>query len=225
MVRLILFDLDGTLIRTGTDYELARDRIKKFFNDLGLQDDFDFKPVLPKIREAARLVSSDKEEQNTLVSQALGFINQVEDQATKESTLLKGVKATLAFFSQQEVLVGIFSRTSLSAIESELEKFGLGKFAIIVGRETVPNVKPSPDGLLWALEKLKIKKEEVWVVGDFIYDMQAAASVGVLGIGVLTGVSSREELKGSGAAEVLNSVADLRNLYEKLGPDNRDPSL
>ncbi len=225
MVRLILFDLDGTLIRTGTDYELARDRIRKLFRDRGLQDDFDFKPVLPKIREAARLVSSDKEEQNTLVYQALGFINQVEDQATKESNLLKGVKETLAFFSRKEVLVGIFSRTSLSAIENELEKFGLGKFAIIVSRETVTNVKPSPDGILWALEKLKIKKEEVWVVGDFIYDMQAAVKACVLGIGVLTGVSSREELEGSGAAEVLNSVADLQNLYEELGSDNSDPRL
>lgn len=225
MVRLILFDLDGTLIVTGTDYELARNRIKALFKAQGLRDDFYFKPVLPKIREAARQVSSDREKQNNLISQALGFINQVEDQATKGSTLLKGVKETLAFFNQQKVLVGIFSRTSLSAIESEIEKFGLGKFAIIVDRETVPNVKPSPDGIFLAMERLKIKKEEVWVVGDFIYDMQAAASAGVLGLGVLTGVSSREELEDSGAAEVLNSVADLKNLYEKLGPDNRDSRL
>ena len=167
MVRLILFDLDGTLIITGTDYELARSKIKALFKSRGLPDDFDFKPVLPKISEAARQVSNDKEEQKTLISQALGFINQVEDQATSRSTLLEGVKETITFFSQQKVLIGIFSRTSVSAIEAEIKKFRLGNLAITIGRESVLFPKPAPDGILLAIEKLKVKKEEVWVVGDF----------------------------------------------------------
>jgi phosphoglycolate phosphatase-like HAD superfamily hydrolase len=48
------------------------------------------------------------------------------------------------------------------------------------------------------------------MIGDSSWDVQAAARAGVRTIAVMTGGFSREELCQAGAAEVYESVAELR---------------
>jgi phosphoglycolate phosphatase len=70
-------------------------------------------------------------------------------------------------------------------------------------------------GELWATgkaESLKLHGAAVYV-GDHIGDMRGAAAAGALGVGVVTGPCSRDELTEAGAAVVLE---DLREFPEWL---------
>lgn len=49
----------------------------------------------------------------------------------------------------------------------------------------------------------------VVIVGDTAYDMDAAAAVGAVGVGVLTGSADEAALREAGASHVIPSVADL----------------
>lgn len=79
----------------------------------------------------------------------------------------------------------------------------------------VEETKPEPDLVETVLEKAGTK--EAVMVGDSIYDVEAAKRAGIPPIGVISGGYSESELRAAGAADVLESVADLRERPELIG--------
>ncbi len=73
----------------------------------------------------------------------------------------------------------------------------------------VERTKPHPDLVHAALEKADGDGPAV-MVGDSTWDVKAAKAAGVPTLAVLTGGFSEEELREAGAAEVVKSVAALR---------------
>ena len=72
----------------------------------------------------------------------------------------------------------------------------------------VEATKPAPDLVHAALEK--IGAEEGVMIGDTPWDVKAAKAAGVETIAVLTGGFAEAELREAGAAEVFESIAELR---------------
>lgn len=73
----------------------------------------------------------------------------------------------------------------------------------------VERTKPHPDLVQVALEKADGDGPAV-MVGDSTWDVKAAKAAGIPILAVLTGGFSEEELREAGAAEVIKSVAALR---------------
>ena len=69
-----------------------------------------------------------------------------------------------------------------------------GSGSITIGGEDVKKAKPSPQGLLKALRCLHRKKKDTLYIGDSIIDAQTALLAGVDFVGVLNGMTTREEL-------------------------------
>ncbi len=59
--------------------------------------------------------------------------------------------------------------------------------------------KPAPDLFLTAAERLGVRPEDIYVVGDSVSDLLGAQRARALGIGVLSGGYSRQELEVAGA--------------------------
>lgn len=74
----------------------------------------------------------------------------------------------------------------------------------------VESTKPAPDLVHAALQKLDAEASEAVMIGDTPYDAEAARRAGVPTLAVLTGGFSEQELRDAGAAEVYESVAELR---------------
>ncbi|MFF2245067.1 HAD family hydrolase [Arthrobacter sp. NPDC058130] len=74
--------------------------------------------------------------------------------------------------------------------------------------------KPSPDILLACLEKLGLSPSDVVFVGDAVWDVKAAAAIGVPCIALTCGGISEAELRDAGAAEVYDNP---RHLLGNLG--------
>ena len=73
----------------------------------------------------------------------------------------------------------------------------------------VERTKPYPDLVHAALEKVGREGPAV-MVGDSTWDVQAAEAAGIPTLAVLTGGFSEEELREAGAAEVFESIGELR---------------
>ncbi|HEX2359830.1 MAG TPA: HAD family hydrolase [Solirubrobacterales bacterium] len=78
----------------------------------------------------------------------------------------------------------------------------------------VEQTKPEPDLVEAALDKAGTR--EAVLVGDSVWDVEAAKRAGVETVAVLTGGYSEDELRDAGARDVFESIAVLRERPEVL---------
>jgi len=113
--------------------------------------------------------------------------------------------------------LGLFTVNSKISTNYILKTFRLQSFFdAVVTRDSVPTVKPNPIHLETVLKALKVKPEEVIVVGDSVWDIKSAQELHVFAVGATSGVSSPEELARAGANCLISSPTDLITLIEKL---------
>ena len=67
-------------------------------------------------------------------------------------------------------------------------------FDVLIGRENVTFPKPNPEPIEKALYQLPKVTSGVWMVGDTCMDMEAASSANIESIGVLCGYGKEEDL-------------------------------
>jgi HAD superfamily hydrolase (TIGR01509 family) len=73
----------------------------------------------------------------------------------------------------------------------------------------VDHTKPAPDLVQAALEVADAEGDAAVMVGDSIWDVEAAGRAGIPAIGVLTGGFAESELRDAGAAAVYESVREV----------------
>ncbi len=81
--------------------------------------------------------------------------------------------------------------------------------------EDVEETKPEPDIVKAAMELIDGEKPVV-LVGDSIWDFEAAAGAGIHSVGVLTGGFSEEELREAGAERVYRNLRQLLDDLDDL---------
>jgi HAD superfamily hydrolase (TIGR01509 family) len=77
----------------------------------------------------------------------------------------------------------------------------------------VKATKPEPDLVVAAIEKAG--GGDAVMVGDTVWDVEAARRAGIETIGVLTGGYAESELRGAGAVCVFESIHDLRDRLDE----------
>lgn len=106
--------------------------------------------------------------------------------------------------------LAIVSTKMASVIRQTLERYDMTSwFEVIVGGEDVTQHKPDPTGLLCAMERLGVSKEETLYFGDNIIDAQTAVNAGVDYVGTLTGVHTRAELEAYPHVAVVQHLEHL----------------
>ena len=82
-------------------------------------------------------------------------------------------------------------------------------FDIIIGGEDVTEHKPSPQGLLMAIEQLQVEISDVLYIGDSTVDAEAAQHAKVDFAGVLHGMTTKEELLPFPHSLIMNDLTEL----------------
>jgi HAD superfamily hydrolase (TIGR01509 family) len=105
----------------------------------------------------------------------------------------------------------VTARPALESLDLDLER------TPIVTRDEVRHAKPDPDLFVTAAARLGIGVETATVVGDSIWDMLAAQRARALGVGLLSGGYSEDELERAGAYRVYEDPADLLKHIDEVG--------
>lgn len=118
---------------------------------------------------------------------------------------LKGLKA-------KGTRIGIISTKYRFRILSFLEAYLTEDFFdIIVGGEDVDAPKPSPEGVLFALNQLGSTPQETLYIGDSTVDAETAQNAGVDFAGVLNGMTTADELGIYPHRIIMQNLEELLN--------------
>ena len=209
MLKAVIFDFDYTLgdstngIALSINYALEQlhyptrsiDEIKKTIG-LSLKETYFKLASSNNIQEAEQFARLFKEK---------------ADQVMVDNTrLYEGVKETLGSLREKGFKLAIVTTKYHYRIEQILSKFGASDLIdLIVGAEDVKVEKPSPEGLLWAIEQLQVNAEEVLYVGDSIVDAMTAQNANVKFAATLTGTTTRDEFRKYRSVFTGNCVVDI----------------
>jgi phosphoglycolate phosphatase len=122
--------------------------------------------------------------------------------------VLPGAREALDILHHSGIRLALVSQKLRHLIEDVLEREGM-KFEVVLGGQDVPDFKPDPSGLLLAMERLGVGADDALYVGDTTIDAEAAANADLRFVGVLTGVTTREEFEPYDRLTLLDSVGLL----------------
>ncbi|MCM2563216.1 HAD-IA family hydrolase [Lutimaribacter sp. EGI FJ00015] len=218
-LRLVLFDVDGTLVDSQGDIVAS---MTAAFGALG-------HPVPP--RDAVLgIVGLSLPEAMARLAPGLGpdihaqMVAAYKDsyvalRATKgvaSSPLYPGALAALqALAGRDDVLLGVATGKSRRGLDALFDSHGLrGTFVTEQVADHHPS-KPHPSMVLTAMAETGVEPRDTVVIGDTVFDMEMAQAAGVHGIGVGWGYHPRTQLQAR-AASVIDGFDALPAALDRI---------
>ena len=141
------------------------------------------------------------------------FVERADEVMTDMTELFDIVPETVTALQKLGIRLGIVTLKYRYRIEAVLRREQLtDAFEVIIGFEDVSEQKPSPSGLLTAVEKLECVRQNCFYVGDSLTDAKTAQRANIDFIAVLSGVTPRAAFEGYDVYAVLKDVSELLNL-------------
>lgn len=130
---------------------------------------------------------------------------------------LPGAVELLQLLRSSKIVYGIATSGSRPEINASLEVLGIGDDVVVLERGDVVRAKPEPDLFLACQQRLGVRVEDCYVVGDAVWDLLAARRAGMLSIGLLSGGYGEDELSRAGAFRVYRDPLELSHALDELG--------
>lgn len=225
--RLVLFDIDGTLILTGSAGIRAMNR--------ACEDMVGHAAALTGIPVAGRtdwIILDDvarkhgKALDNALLDElrqryVIHLREEIERPGTGRKGVLPGIRELLdALEPRPEVALGLLTGNFIEGARIKLGHFDLWKYfhCGAFGDDAADRNALVPIAVQRARELgvADVEPREVVVVGDTPYDIACALAVGATAVGVATGSHSVDSLRASGAEIVFPDLGDTRAFLDLL---------
>ncbi len=219
-MKLVLFDIDGTILLTsGAGKRAVHRALAEVFGAPGsLEHRFDGKTDPQIVRELMRMEGHGDDHIDARMSRLLDryvdFLHEELDQPSTAVRLMPGVADLLdALESRSDVVLGLVTGNLAAGAAAKLRAGGIDPVRFRVGaygsdhelRVELPAVAQRR-----AREELGVsaKGRDVVVIGDTPADVDCGRAIGALTIGVATGYYTAEALLEHGADEAFADLAD-----------------
>lgn len=212
--RLVMFDLDGTLMDSVPDLAAAVDKMLMLLGrePAGIERVRDWvgngSRVLVRRALAGQLDHDGVADE--LADEALALFMQAYSGGHELTTVYPGVRECLDWLREREVKLAIITNKPAQFIEPLLEEKGLaGYFDWLVGGDTLPQQKPDPAALFWVMDKAGVAPGESLFVGDSRNDVRAAKAATVRCVALTYGYNHGEPIADEQPALVLDDLREL----------------
>jgi HAD superfamily hydrolase (TIGR01509 family) len=217
LVKAVFLDIDGTLM--DTNY-LHIEAWAQAFEEVGAR------PPRSRIHHEVgkgsdRLIPEFVEEGK--VERVSELHSEYYGKLQERGHPLPGAKELVASLVERGYEVWLATSAKPEELEHHMEELGAeGKISGVVSSDDAEESKPAPDIFGLALERAGVSPEDAVVVGDSIWDIEAAKEAGVRAAAVMTGGAfSRAELEEAGAYAVYE---DCRELLDDDFPEELNPT-
>lgn len=213
MIKLIIFDFDGTLGDTRRNIVTT---MQMTISELGLtgrsDDECASKIGLPLGGCFEALYPNESKETIQRCANTYRRIFQ-ENLLTMKPQVFPKVIETLSALKQQGYTLTIASsrwHKSLSELTSDL---GIADYiSYIVGADDVENAKPNPEPVLKTISYTGFDANQTLVVGDMNVDILMGSNAGTKTCGVTYGNGTKQELEEAGADYLISNIDELMEI-------------
>jgi phosphoglycolate phosphatase len=214
MKKLIIFDLDGTLLDTIEDLANSVNHALSVYN-------FPIHPIesyrffvgngVNKLLE--RALPEDKKHPDFVSMLKVEFMKYYFKHSDEFTKPYPGISELISTLNNQGYLLAVASNKVHAATVELINRFFPDiKFVQVLGQREEFPVKPHPAILEEIIGNAGVSKEEVLYVGDSGVDVATAYNAKVDFVGVLWGFRPRKELEEIGATIFVEKAEDLHNI-------------
>lgn len=218
--RLIVFDVDGTLVDSQSGIVTAMTRAfeaealeapgaEAIRRIVGLSLDEAVARLLPSAVSAALVERVAEGYRQSFIA--------LRSRGDYREPLYPGARETVAALNVDEVCLGIATGKNLRGLRVTLERHDLAPHFVTLQTADGGPGKPHPRMLLDAMAEVGAAPEETVFIGDTVFDMEMAANARTAALGVDWGYHGGEELLASGARAVVERFDALPDALAKLG--------
>ena len=211
--RLVIFDLDGTLLNTIADLAVATNEALKAMGYPTHSEEVIQTFVgngVSKLLE--RSMPEDKRTEENISLVRRHFMAYYDQHNADLSTPYPGIADMLSRLQEDGVMLAVASNKYQSATEKLIASyFPHINFVCVLGQRQGIPVKPSPDIVLEIMEKANVSRSDTLYVGDSGVDMQTAINAGIDSVAVSWGFRPRAELEAFRTLAIIDKAEDLKN--------------
>ena len=221
MIKAALFDLDGTLIDAmpdltcGINAMLAR-------NGLSALSEREVSDMVGKgagvlVRRAFAARGFYPDEQR-IQKELNAYCEWMVENGAKHSIVFPGVVEGLKACRKAGIKVALVTNKPVSMTQSALRELGLDhSFDAVVAAGDAPTVKPAPEMLLLACQKLGVEPSEAVMVGDSGNDALAGRNAKMRSILLSTGYNEGEPIEAWAKANGFDApYGAITEVFERL---------
>lgn len=214
--KLVIFDLDGTLLNTIAD---LADSANYALGVLGypIHDTVTIRSYvgngINKLLERS-LPEGEKTEENVMRMRSV-FIPYYDAHNADLSVPYDGISDLLTRLQEKGVMLAVASNKYQVATEKLVAHyFPQINFIKVFGQRTDVPIKPNPAVVDEIIDAAGVMKQEVLYVGDSGVDLQTAVNAGVDAVGVTWGFRPKEELQNYPSLALIDVASDLLKYLE-----------
>ena len=204
-VRTVLLDLDGTLIDS---FDLISESFTQACRVV-LNRELTYEEVLERWGWPLRyrFEAVDPVRTDALIDAYQAHYRANHDRMIR---LYPGIRDMLDALKSNEIGMGIVTSKRRPTTHLAIEHLNLAAyFGAVVTEQDVPSPKPAPDAVFAALRDLRAPAETAIMIGDSLFDIQAAQAAGVRSGAALWGTRERDALLSARPDLALDTPVDV----------------
>lgn len=204
-----LFDFDYTLADSSRGITLCFRHVLERNGYAGVTDEA-IRRTIGKTLEESFSILTGITDPDRLAAFKAEYRREADVYMTPNTRLFPETLRVLRTLKERGAKVGIISTKYRFRIHDTMDQHLPADFLdIVVGGEDVSRAKPDPEGLLYAIRQLGVKKKRVLYIGDSTVDAETAQAAGVDFAGVTHGVTTADELAAYPHRRIMDSLTEL----------------
>jgi len=220
--KMILMDLDGTLIDTAPDLAYSVDLMMQHLG-LPARGEAAVREWIgngvPRLIRRALVGAYEGEPDEELYNRAYPvFLDLYEKNVCVHSRLYAGTKQCLEYLKQSGYRLGCVTNKPARYTEPLLQAIGVDHyFELVVSGDTLARKKPDPAPLIYAADRLSTPPRLSLMVGDSVNDVEAARAAGFQVVCVNYGYNHGKDIRDAHPDAVIDSLVQLEELLTQTG--------
>ena len=212
----VIFDIDGTLVTfrfdvRGTRKALIEEVRRQGFDTGGLDLSTPTQVILDSARAQSQAGRGGSYE--ALRGSVFAILDGFEVESSETTSVIPGARVALDSLRSRGTRLAVLTNSGTKAARAALGRAGLlDCFEFVLTRDDTEIMKPRPEGLLMAAEKLGVPRGSICYVGDSPFDIQAAKAAGLRAVSVATGNYTADRLRAEGADFVISGLSELGDI-------------
>lgn len=194
MKKLVIFDLDGTILNTLTDLTNSVNYVLDLYN-MPLKKEEEIQYFLghgPRYLLEKSFNKKFKDQEYKEIFKL--YDNYYDKHKTDNTKPYEGIKEVLKQLKKSGYLLAVCSNKQDTATTKIITELFPNTFDVVMGTSSKFLRKPAPDMVLEILRILKVKKENTIYIGDTEIDLQTAINAQIKKIAVLYGFRKKSDL-------------------------------